>query len=162
MPAVDFDELYRTCRPVVRHRAAQLVGDGEADEVVHEVFLLALEQMDAFRGAASPATWLYRVTTNHCLTRLRDSARRRRLLQRALDDGILARPALADAEARLALNELWDRLDPELAAVALYYHVDGMTQEAIADVMDTSRRTIGNRLATLRSMLGNAAEVQAR
>ena len=51
----------------------------EAEEVVHEVFVKALERIESFREDASVTTWLYRLTTNHCLNRLRNENRRAEL-----------------------------------------------------------------------------------
>src|SRR5438105_3438274 len=51
----------------------------DAEEVVHEIFVKVIERIDRFRAEASPTTWLYRMTTNHCLNRLRDHGRRAEL-----------------------------------------------------------------------------------
>ena len=74
---VDLDALYRTYAPMVLRRARRFFDAQEAEEVVHEVFLRAVEKAHTFRAEASPSTWLYQMTTNHCLNRLRNSQRRR-------------------------------------------------------------------------------------
>jgi RNA polymerase sigma-70 factor (ECF subfamily) len=124
----------------------------EAEEVLQEVFVRVLENQRSFRGESSPATWLYRLATNHCLDRLRKDGRRRELLS---EYGFLlvAEAGGADPEARLLSGEVWRALDPELAEIAVHHLIDGMTQEEIARVLGCSRRTVGNRLEELRARL---------
>ena len=53
-----------------------LKDESEADDVVQEAFLSAFKQLERFEGRSSLATWLYRITANAALMRLR--ARRTR------------------------------------------------------------------------------------
>lgn len=76
------DQLYRRYGPVVLRRARAILGDEEqARDLVQEVFVQVLEKKGGFRGEASPMTWIYRITTNLCLNRLRDGLRRDELLR---------------------------------------------------------------------------------
>ena len=133
----------------------------EAEEVVHEVFMRVWETWGGFRGAASPMTWLYRVTTNHCLNRLRDSKRRAELLVEHHGSVPGARQVQSDPEAAAFLRQIWRALDPELAAVGIYHYVDGMTQYEIARVLDCSPRTVGNRLQAITAQARNLAGLEA-
>ncbi|WP_375435958.1 RNA polymerase sigma factor [uncultured Hymenobacter sp.] len=55
-------------------------GDAElAQDLAQEVFLNIWEALPTFKGAASPKTWIYRITTNTCLLYLRTSKRQRAL-----------------------------------------------------------------------------------
>ncbi len=40
-------------------------------------------------------------------------------------------------------------MDEELVTIGIYYHLDGMNHERIAQIVGCSRRTVGNRLADL-------------
>ena len=117
--------------------------------MLQEVFLKVIERLDSFQGAASPVTWLYRITTNHCLNRLRNERTRRRLLDERAADVPRARSS-ADPEVLLFVERLWRTLDPQVAQVGVWFHVDGMTHAEIARVLGVSPRTVANRLATLR------------
>ena len=140
-------ELYEKYARMVHRRALRFYDDAEAEEITHEVFLLVLEKVDTFRAEASPATWLYRITTNHCLNRLRNRGRRRELWRARSMDGPTAQ-APAQEEA-LVLRRLWEELPEELLQIGVYYHVDGLTHDEIARITGLSRRTVGNRLDEL-------------
>ncbi len=148
----DVGVVYRDYGHVVLRRVLRFYSGSEAEEVVQEVFLKALERQDSFRGASSPVTWLYRVATNHCLNRLRDERRRRELLRAHAHDVPGARPRSHDPDARIFLASLWSQLDEEHAAVGTYYYVDGLTHDRIAELVGCSPRTVGNRLAAIRRL----------
>jgi RNA polymerase sigma-70 factor (ECF subfamily) len=148
-PTIDVGELYRRYAPMVLRRVHRFYRGHEAEEVVHEVFLRVLEKVDGFRADASPVTWLYRITTNWCLNRLRNEGRRGELLEQ--EAGVLEQwqaPA-PHSEARAFLGQLWRHVDEESALVGIYYHLDGMTHDEIARVMGCSPRTVGYRLNRL-------------
>src|SRR5258705_1239310 len=150
MDRADVERLYRAYGPVVRRRARAILGDDQlAQDVMHEVFVKALQDVDGFRGEASPTTWMYRITTNACLNLLRDRATRARLLAREVRDGTIT-PAPA-ANARLEIQRIFDRVPAELCAIAIYYFIDQMNQDEIAAIAGVSRRTVGNRLDEFRA-----------
>jgi len=93
-------------------------------------------------------TWLYRITTNYCLNLLRDSARHEARLRA---HAITMSPISADdPELRLTLAQLLTRIPAELCEVAIYHYVDRMTHDEIAEVLEVSRRTVGNYLREFR------------
>ena len=153
---LDVAELYARYAKMVFRRAMRFVGADEAEEVTSEVFVRALEAGGSFRSASSPATWLYRVTTNHCINRLRDRGRRHELW---LEQGAALWGAAQDdaaQEVRLLLSELFDTLDDDMVAIGIHHYLDGMTHAEIARVMGVSRRTVGHRLEALRAQVEQA------
>ncbi len=149
---LDVAELYRRHAAMVLRRVLRFFPRDEAEEVVHEVFIKVLERSDGFRGDASPTTWLYRMTTNHCINRARDRGRRVELW-RELEHQLVPTPRLTSDEQETAtfLNEVWRELDRETIEIGVHYFVDGLTHAEIARVLGCSRRTIGNRLDALRA-----------
>jgi RNA polymerase sigma-70 factor (ECF subfamily) len=154
--------LYQRYGPLVHRRARALLGDEQAAwDALQEVFVRALKGRDAFRQEASPTTWLYRITTNYCLNVLRDDTRRRdKLRLRAVERLDVASP---EPELRLTLARLLAELPAEACEMAVYAHVDHMSHEEIAGLMNVSPRTVGNRLkefaARARGFLELPAEV---
>lgn len=147
---LDLDDLYRRYGGLVLRRIHRFYRDEEARDVLQEVFARAIEKQDTFRGESSPGTWLYQLTTRHCLNRLRDARRRRELLAEPDPDAWWSPGATsAQQDKRLLVSELWRLLDEELAEIGIYYYVDGMSHAEIAEILGVSRRTIGNRLAEL-------------
>jgi RNA polymerase sigma factor (sigma-70 family) len=148
------DALYRRYGPMVLRRARAILGDEQAArDTMQEVFLRALGEGAKFRHQASPVTWLYRATTNHCLNVLRDGARRQRLIA-------LHRPPPPESAApedRVALAAVLREVPESLREIAIYYYLDQMNQDEIAGVCGVSRRTVGNRLEEFRSLAREAA-----
>jgi RNA polymerase sigma-70 factor (ECF subfamily) len=124
-------------------RARVLLGnDDAANDAMQEVFLRLLHSDGSILREPEPMAWLYRVTTNLCLNRLRDEKRRAELLAENLTSGIDPR----GLEVRTLVVDIVQRVPVELQEIAVYYHVDEMTRDEIADLTGLSRRTIGNRL----------------
>ena len=151
--SLDLDHLYRNYSGVVYRRALRfLKNESEAEECVHEVFLKVIDKADQFKGQSSPVTWLYQITTRHCLTRIRDQHRRSQLLN------LYVKPWNAssyeeDLESKEILDKVQDLLDEELKQICMYYYVDGLTHEEIGRILNCSGRTIGNRLTEIRDRL---------
>ena len=136
---------------VVFRRASRFFSKTEAEEVVHEVFVKVMEKQSTFKSQSSPVTWLYRITTNHCLNRLRNEGRRRELLEQQTP---IIRRRLKEAPNQATnafLADVWGKLDQELVRVGIYHFVDGMTNPEIARLLGCSPRTVVNRLQALRA-----------
>jgi RNA polymerase sigma-70 factor (ECF subfamily) len=142
---MDLQALYDRYASVVYRRARRLLGDEQtAKDACQEVFLRLLDAMPEFQKA-SPVTWLYKVTTNHCLNLLRDTRRRRDLLATQA-------PAAAPTLPAASLPDLLRGFPEALQEVAIYYFVDEMSQDEIAELLGVSQRTVSNRLSEFRSL----------
>ena len=142
------EQLYRSHGSAVLRRARQLLGDeAEAREVLHDVFISLLESPEQFAGRSSPMTFLYRMTTNNALGRLRSQRSHARLL--AAEYAGQKEPTSPSAEAFVELRAWVISLPEELARVAIYYHMDEMTQEELAQVLGCSRQWVGKLLQQL-------------
>jgi RNA polymerase sigma-70 factor (ECF subfamily) len=152
------EQLYECYRRKVLKRAHQLLRDeAAAEDATQEVFLRLLDGNDHVVLQPEPFAWLYRVTTNLCLNRIRDENRRTKLLDRAGAPGAADNP---DAEKRAVVAQLIGSVPRDLQEIAFHYHAEGMTCDEIAEQKGVSRRTIGNRLVTFQSLaaerVGNA------
>ncbi len=158
MNATAIEALYRKYGPAVLRRARAILRDEQAArDVMQEVFIQAIQEGGAFRGDASPMTWIYRITTNLCLNRIRDEGRRAELLaENYVVDEEPVRPATA--EQKVTLAAILRRVPDELREIAVYYYVDQMSHDEIAQLVKTSRRTVGNRLDEFRKVARAAAE----
>ncbi len=148
----DLEALYREYGSLVLRRARSILNnDAEAHDAMQEVFVRVITAITEFRGLSQPSTWLYRITTNLCLNRIRDSKRRRERLKEA---GIARDAAVGSTQAMpewtAALRKVLEQLPDELGQVAVYYYVDEMDQDEIAAILGVSRRTVGYRLDRFR------------
>jgi RNA polymerase sigma-70 factor, ECF subfamily len=151
-PPVDLARVYQQYGALVHRRARRLLGDDQrAKDACQEVFLRLWRYQPSFADV-SPVTWLYRVTTNLCLNQVRDERRRAALGERI---GCERQEAQAP-ELPVAL--LLRGVPEELHAIAIYYYVDRMSQDEIAEVLGVAQRTVSNRLKQFRSVFAADAE----
>lgn len=152
--AIDRDalaELYRLHGAAVYRRARALLRDDEeARDVMQETFARLLANHRRLRGEAPVLHWLYRVSTNLSLKRLR----KQKTHPIAPDPTALERIA-SGSEAqqvdRLAVVALLAQLRPAARAIAVYYYLDRMTMAEIGEVTGQSRKTVGRHLARIQT-----------
>jgi RNA polymerase sigma-70 factor (ECF subfamily) len=154
---------------VYRQAVCLLSNPAEAEEVTQEVFLALYEKAHTFRGEAALSTWLYRLTANAALSRLR---RRRRRREIALEDYLprfqengrhLVRPVmnqahdfderLASAEAHRLLQEAIDQLRPVDQAVVVLNDLEGFSHREIGEALGLSVSAVKARLHRARLFL---------
>lgn len=160
MTAIDLTDVCRRYGASILRRCRGILGDDdEAQDALQEVFVLILKRGHQFRGDADPASWIYRITTNHCLNRLRGN---KRLADRAVHSADWA-DAPADPYRSYALKTelagLLQGLDDLGQQVLVYRYLDGLTQGEVADVTGVSRRTIGKRCKVIDGLLARRQEV---
>jgi len=143
-------ELFQVYGPMVYRRAFSLMGSkSDAEDAVQDVFVKAFSNLDAFRGESRPSTWLFRITTNHCLNVIRNSKRQRELLEEHHDRE--PRRSAESADERLFVVTLLAAAQPDQAAAAVCIYLDGMTRHETAEVLGVSTRTVGNLLTRFSS-----------
>src|SRR5204863_7143590 len=73
-PGLDqaLDHMYERYAPDVERWVQRLAGPrDDVDDLIHDVFVVALRRRGEFRGEASPRTWLFRITHHVVRTRRR-------------------------------------------------------------------------------------------
>ena len=146
--------VLRRCRTILRDET-------EAQDALHDVFVRAMRYRRSLDQADSRLRWLYRAAERCCFDRLR---KRRREVSVMPDD--LARVAQegltgSSSEAREVVLAFLGRFEPKVQQVAVLYYLDGLPQEAIADQLGWSRRTVGKKLDLLRRRAKSLAETLA-
>ncbi len=172
-----FEALYRRYVSMVYRQAIKLVGnEAEAEEVVQEVFLTLYEKAKTFRGDSALSTWLYRLTVNTTLMKLR---RRKRTKEVAFDDYLpqyqddghhLVRPVVdwsPDPEGRLlraevhrTLQQALDQLPPVEKAVVVMSDLDGVANREIGKALGLSVPAVKSRLHRARLFLRGQLAVE--
>ncbi len=148
-PVVDRAELDRRfglARPRLEAICAALVGQGDAQDIVHDVYLLALRRLDQLRDADHLEAWLSRIAVNACYSFHR--ARRR---------SHLADYPLAVLEAQggrdLALRELVERLPPRERTVLVLHYGHGYALDEIAELLGINYATVRSVISRTRQRL---------
>ena len=153
---LDFKDLLTEYQDRVYNQAYRMLGNREdAEEAVQDIFLKIYHSAGSFRGDSKVSTWIYRITANECISRLRKKQLQTSSLHEPLGEG---GPTLADiipdtskrsdslledAEtAEMIRNEVHN-LQPEWAMAISLCHFDDLSYDEIADVMDLPRATVG-------------------
>lgn len=153
-----FEAVMRRYNPRLYRAARAILGDGaEAEEVVQETYLRAIDRLGAYRGDAPLATWLLRMAMNIAL------GRRQRRARLQLGGAAAAPPQAAspeqlayDDEPRRALEEAVDSLPVKLRLVLVLRLIDGLSTHETAEVLGIPVLTVRVRLARARSALRRA------
>ena len=143
--------LYDQYGALVYRRCRSLTGnDEDAYDLMQESFMRLVINAESLNGTASPLTWLYRVSTNLCLNRMRDARARAKKLQTP-DAAATQLPGMSafagiDPERRKLVTSLLLRVDDETRAIVIYYFVDELTLDEIAELVELSVPTVRKRI----------------
>jgi RNA polymerase sigma-70 factor (ECF subfamily) len=163
------DKVYRLAFRFMRNET-------EAKEIVQETLLSVWRKLDGFKGDSQFSSWLYRVTANAALMRLRTQRRHPEVSTEELDPSFLDRggPAygqvtspgdnwarrpddeLQSDELRRQLQRAIDDLPEIYRTVFLIRDVDGFSTEETAEALDISVPTVKTRLHRARIALREA------
>ena len=151
---MNVDLLYRRYGPMVIRRCTQLLRDEEqALDAAQDVFVRLMERRDRINDDY-PSSLLYRMATNLCLNRIRDSKRRKT----TTDQNLLEQIAdWDDSEGRIVAGSVLERLfggeRESTRTMAVLHYVDGMTLEQVANEVSMSVSGVRKRLRGLRASL---------
>jgi RNA polymerase sigma-70 factor (ECF subfamily) len=85
-PELDLAELYRQQGEAVSRWVKRLWGRQDAEDVLHEVFMVVQRRLPEFRGEAALTTWLYTITVRVVSGRRRRERLRRLIFARAVPE----------------------------------------------------------------------------
>jgi RNA polymerase sigma-70 factor (ECF subfamily) len=149
-------------RQVYQLAMRMLRDDDEASEATQEVFLAAWQHLHSFRGDARLATWLYRITYNHCL-KVAESRRRdheaRQALAAASREGqpasqLSASLALAaERDVQATVRQQIEQLPNKYKRALVLRHLQDLSYEEMADVMRVPIGTVKTQLFRARVLL---------
>ena len=149
--------------------AARMLGDHEeAEDVAQEAFVKAYRALDSFRGQAQFSTWLYRITTNLCIDRVRAKKRRPQQaysldepLDKEDDKGGRELPdstfepsvSVEREELRRVVRSTMAEMPEKMRQVLIMCDMQGMPYEQIAQILDCPIGTVKSRLFHARADL---------
>lgn len=154
-PGARDGDPYARYGPALRRKCERMLHSREdAEDVVQGVFVELMSR----GGVDADLPYLYRAATSRALNVIRDRRRRRDLLDRHgsvlhPSAGAGAKPQEDQLASREVLDQLLATLDDATAEVLVYRYLDELTQDAIATLTSTSRKTVGKRLDRAREAL---------
>jgi RNA polymerase sigma-70 factor (ECF subfamily) len=142
-------DIYRQYGSALQRKAERILGNrADAQDLVQGLFvdLLSRGQTDV------DLPYLYRAITNRCLNWIRDRKNQERLLGE--QEPSLRGPVRVRCDDEVIgvdlLLKLSQRLDERESEVLVNRYFDDLTQDEIATLCDTSRKTVGKRLDRIR------------
>ena len=156
----DFDVIVEEHSDFVYNVAYRMMGNAEdAEDVAQEAFISAYRARDRFRGDSKVTTWLYRITTNAALMRLRKEKRGRSLTRTGLDDvdipswGETPEGSAVTSELGEKIREGIAMLQPDLRAAVVLRDVSGLSNTEAADSLGITVSSLKSRLHRGRILL---------
>lgn len=146
-----------------------LKDQSDAEEVIQDVFMTAFRKADSFQGNSQFSTWLYRLTVNAALGRIRRSKKNQEVeyaefLPKFQDDGHHAvRPVVdwsdnldeqySKTETQELLAKALDQLKPLDKTVIVLSDLEGLSDKDIAEATDLTVSAVKTRLHRARLFL---------
>lgn len=161
-----FGLIVRRHQPRIHRLAVHMLRDrAEAEDVAQETFIRAYRALDRFDGRSEPYTWLYRITINLALNRIRS----RKVARTTHDtddprlDGLLLadlRPETGDPGGKAERRQLYatlcegiDGLSDTLRTTLILVCVDGRSHEDASAILGAPEGTIAWRVHEARRKL---------
>jgi RNA polymerase sigma-70 factor (ECF subfamily) len=145
------DAFYRCFARVVLDRVRRLGGPSiDAEDVAHEVFIVAFRRLDTFRDDGSLRAWLFGVTR-----RVVANARRRAAIRRMVGLEQIAEPPSPGLSAEDEVGRLWrrqmvlaalDRLSVAHREVLVLVDFEDLSTAEAAETLGVSVGTVYSRL----------------
>ncbi|HVV86701.1 MAG TPA: sigma-70 family RNA polymerase sigma factor [Kofleriaceae bacterium] len=163
-----FGALVRRYQRRVYAAALHLTGNhSDADDVAQEAFVRAFRGLATFDGRSDFFTWLYRITINTALNRLRSTRRTAALHQAGATEAAqlggrpegLGAPQLAPDEQAALGREVREvlsamaELSPTLRVTLVLATVEAMSHKQIAKILGVPEGTIAWRVNEARRLL---------
>ena len=155
-----FADLVDTYKNLVFSLALRMLKQTEeAEEVSQDTFIKVFKGIDKFKSDSKLSTWIYRITYNSCLDRLK--SKRREFMTVEIDEHNAnkigdvgnAFEVLAQKEREEAIRECLAKLPPYDAALLTLFYFEEKKLQEIEKITDLSVNTIKVRLFRARKRL---------
>ena len=160
----EFARLVDAYSTQIYRLALKMLGDEQdAEDVLQNTFMKALQAIAGFEGRSSLSTWLYRIAVNEALMSLR---RQKPTIPVAMDyeddDDELQHPTqftdwcclpeedLLSEEARRHLDQAIRRLPEKLRVVFLLRDIEGLSIRETSEALDLTETAVKTRLLRAR------------
>jgi RNA polymerase sigma-70 factor (ECF subfamily) len=163
-------DLASTYGPRIHQLALRYVKNWEdAEEVTQDVLMKVYRKIDAFRGDAALSSWIYRITFNTAMSRLRSSRLGRQTELHVSDHGTGEQPERMPAEPadwssladdQVMRSQMRERLIAALTHLPSVYRIpvilrdiQGLSTEEASAILRVKPQTLKSRLHRGRLML---------
>jgi RNA polymerase sigma-70 factor, ECF subfamily len=145
--------------------AMRLLGQQQdAEDLVQDAFMAALEKIDSYDSQRDFAPWFYRILVNRCLNARKSRARRTTvdLPSEAVSGGASPLLEMERTELRHHLKRAFLLLPERQRTIVAMFDLEGFSSPEIAEVMGISDGTVRWHLHQARRVLREALEPYVR
>ena len=153
---------------IYRQALTLLKDEAEAEDITQEVFLTLHQKALTYRAEARLSTWIYRITTNAALSRLRRQSRRwetgatshveKRRDRGPADGSSTVEGEIICRENMERLQQSLETLPPLDQAVLVMTDIEGMTNQEAGHLLDLSPGAVKSRRYRARLLLRRKLE----
>ena len=152
-----FEQVVRRREAQVLRIAYRMLGNwADAEDVAQEAFLKLHRRGLSFDHENACAAWLYRVTVNLCVDRVRARKPMIELMELPSGEGSAEQDAIREQEKRRLMAAL-TQLPPRERAAVILREIEGLSSEEAAAILGSSAGTIRSQvfkaIARLRELL---------
>ncbi len=157
-----FDEVYSRFAQLVFNLAFRMSGKPEeAEDLAQEIFIRIHKHLGRFNGRSTLKTWIYRVTLNHCRSKLgrkryptqplaeENEGEGARLIDPRRDPEDVAMAHDTGRQISLALRQV----KPAFREAVMLRDLQGLSYEEIAEILKVRIGTVRSRIARGRERL---------
>jgi RNA polymerase sigma-70 factor, ECF subfamily len=163
-----YEELLAKFQQPVYGVVYRLLGNqGDACDVVQEVFLKVFRGVASFREKSSLRTWIYRIAVNeahnhrrwfsrHCKREVGmegEESEHGRAYDFATDPGRSPFECASDRETRVLVENALKNINPTFGAAVVLRDIEDLSYEEIADILEVSLGTVKSRILRGRAAL---------
>ena len=155
------DRLYETYAASVERWVRRLAGpNADVEDLMHDVFVVAVRRRGEFRGEGKLSTWLFRIT-EHIVRKRRSRDRMRGLLRLRYQTRVVPVQApsptpLEELERQQRCAQLYaalDRLPDKYRTISILYDIDGLSANEVAQLLGIHTNAVWVRVHRARAIL---------
>lgn len=156
---MNFEQVYRDHKSYIESVVSRYCNTpDEVEDVTQDAFIRAYRGRENFRGDSTVKTWLHRVAVNTALNHITRKQRRPQCNDNDGEEVIIPDGDSPDQQAErdqtlAAITYRLDNMPEEMGLTLLYYHVDGLKYEEIAETMGINVGTVRSRIHRARELL---------
>ncbi|MCU0698515.1 MAG: sigma-70 family RNA polymerase sigma factor [Myxococcaceae bacterium] len=161
-----FEQLVRTHQDRVYDFCVRMLNDREeAFDLTQEIFLSIHQNVDKFRADAKLTTWIFRISRNHCLNRLKYLKRRGRgrsdefgesnekVISDSMGGSTTPDEVVTRKREKQLVHQAIEELDEEQRSLVVLRDVEGLSYEEIMEITELPEGTVKSRLHRAREKL---------
>lgn len=163
----EFARLVDDSAGAILRLALKMLGDEQdAEDVLQNTFLKAMQSLPGFEGRSSLLTWLHRIAINEALMLLRRRRPHVQIAEESSGDEVdlplpvqltdwccLPEPDLLSAESKRALDRAIERLPEKLRVVFLLRDIEGLSIQETSEALELTETAVKTRLLRARLQL---------